>query len=267
MDGIEEIQKDGCNIFHILTFSSELKDEIRKWLPFICYGESSVDTCRKMYNLNSTLKEFKIRYDKKTTEQKKGSIGELLIHILIHIFFNDFSFASAFFNISERSAKKGFDIILQNTISNELYITEVKSGNLHQNKTSTQTINDLLNTAKKDLKQRLNDSENSSLWLNAINGAKTAIKDTSDSKKAILSILQDYGDEVSDNSLTSSEINVILGVVLFENTKNLFDSNSVQEKRNQINSEKIFKLCNVISIQKNTYEAIYSFLESEIENG
>ncbi len=266
MDGIEKIHEEGCNIFHILNFSNELKEAIRKWLPFICYGESSADTCRRMYNYNSTLKEFKIRYDKKTLKQKKGSIGELLIHVLIHVFLNDFIFASAFFNISERSAKKGFDIILQNTNSDELYITEVKSGNLLQNKTSTQTINYLINNAKKDLKERLNNPDNFSLWLNAISGAKSAIKDTSDKKAAIISILEDYGDGVSDESLTSSDINVILGAVLFENAQNLFDSNSVQEKRAQINAENIFKLCNVIAIQKNTYEAIYDFIESEIEN-
>lgn len=57
----------------------------------------------------------------------------------------------------------------------DLFIIEVKSGEKHKGKSSDETINDLIGTAKNDLLGRLND-ENLSLWHNAINGAQCVLE-------------------------------------------------------------------------------------------
>lgn len=87
--------------------------------------------------------------------------------------------------MEERSIKKGYDVVLTEVNNPNLWITEVKSGKLHSNKSSNQTMNDLLGTAKRDLKERLNE-ENISLWLEAINGAKVSFDSNNTMKSAVL---------------------------------------------------------------------------------
>ena len=84
---------------------------------------------------------------------------------------NEFTIDSPFFNTEERNVKKGFDVVLSKTGSTELWLAEVKSGNIHANKDVSQTAVELINTAQNDLNNRLN-GDSVSLWLNAVNGAK-----------------------------------------------------------------------------------------------
>lgn len=73
-----------------------------------------------------------------------------------------FTTASPFFNMEERSFKKGYDVALFETATNELWIAEVKSGAIQkgQKNVSSAAVG-LINTAKNDLKTRLNDSNTS----------------------------------------------------------------------------------------------------------
>lgn len=60
-------------------------------------------------------------------------IGELLVHIILELE-GKYSTASPFFNMEESSFKKGFDIVLFEEDSKELWITETKSGEIQKNK-------------------------------------------------------------------------------------------------------------------------------------
>lgn len=84
-----------------------------KNLTLICHGRDKADSTRRMYSYKSTVKEFVKRYKENNVLQgnnrNKGMIGELLFHILITEE-QLYSPVSAFFNLEERSFKKGFDV-------------------------------------------------------------------------------------------------------------------------------------------------------------
>ena len=59
-------------------------------------------------------------------------VGELLVHTIFSNYFQDYQSLSPFFNLEENNIKKGFDLVLLK--NNEIWINEVKAGNIHQNK-------------------------------------------------------------------------------------------------------------------------------------
>lgn len=260
--GIKFIKKKDYALCYVENFSVELQNIIRERLSAICFGMSNAKSKKKLYSYQSTVKEFLIRYDSKPKNIKKGLIGELLNHIIISELFQEFTVASPFFNIEERSIKKGFDVVLTSINNNELWITEVKSGELHKGKKSDGTMADLINSARNDLLSRLN-GENKSLWLNAINDAKVALDKYNDLKKAVVDILEDLGDKSIDGLVNSKELNVFLSGVLFSPLTDLCCVTKIKQKRKTILLENSFKGVIVLSIQKGTYKKVYEFLKRE----
>lgn len=167
-------------LYFVESLSDELKQEIRSRLSAVCHGVDQAQSAAKIYSYKETAKEFVKRYksDKNASEKrKKGMIGELLVHIILEIE-GRFTTASPFFNMEERSFKKGYDVALFEEKTNELWIAEVKSGEIQKNqKDASAAATGLINTAKNDLKVRLNDY-NTSLWLNALNAAKVTMSDS-----------------------------------------------------------------------------------------
>lgn len=261
MDGVTIIKDNEHCVFYVERFSDELEDAIRKNLRAICLGEADSKSSYSLYSYKTTLLELLRRYESKTNDQQIGMIGEFLVHILIREELKNFSIDSPYFNLEEGSVKKGFDIVMDELPNNELWLTEVKSGNIHKSKTATQTIDDLLNTAKRDLNSRLNDTTGKStqLWLNAIHSAKIALDNNQDKKKAIVSILEN-----SSVLACSSSINVILVGNLFHDLSiDKFDETKIKDKKTAIASESLFNNVFVIATQKSTHDAIYNFLKSE----
>ena len=121
-------------IYFIEALSDELKQEIRNRLVAVCHGADQAQSSLKIYSYKETVKEFVKRYktNKDASEdRKKGMIGELLVHVVLEIE-GRFTTASPFFNMEERSFKKGYDVALFETATNELWIAEVKSGDYLQ---------------------------------------------------------------------------------------------------------------------------------------
>ena len=79
-----------------------------------------------------------------------------MVHLIIRNYYSEYKSVTPFFNMEERSIKKGYDAILTEADCPILWIIEVKSGELHLDKTSDQTINELIGIAKNDLDVRLN---------------------------------------------------------------------------------------------------------------
>lgn len=155
-------------LYFVESLSDELKQEIRSRLSAVCHGVDQAQSAAKIYSYKETAKEFVKRYksDKNASEKrKKGMIGELLVHIILEIE-GRFTTASPFFNMEERSFKKGYDVALFEEKTNELWIAEVKSGEIQKNqKDASAAATGLINTAKNDLKVRLNDYNTSLiLW-------------------------------------------------------------------------------------------------------
>lgn len=262
INGVKFIKKNGYALCHIENLSVELRKIIRERLSAICFGMSAAASGRKLYSYQSTIKEFLSRYDLKPPNTKKGLIGELLNHILIAELFPEYAVVSPFFNLEEKSIKKGFDVVLTSIKDNELWITEVKSGELHKNKTSDETMNDLVSLARTDLLSRLK-RENKSLWLNAIHDAKIALDKHNDLKTVVVDILEDLGDKSVDGLVDSKELNVFLTGTLFAPLLDLCSEAKVKRKQLAVSSEGKFKGIFVLSIQKETYKRVYTFLKRE----
>ena len=120
----------------------------------------------------------------------------------------------------------------------------------------------MINTAKSDLKKRLN-SDNNTLWLNAINHARLAVNENIDEKKIILNLLGNYSDQAEAGIYTSEDKNVMLVGVLFHPICEEADPQKIQGKHEKTRKAAIFSKIRTVAIQKETYEAVFRFLESE----
>lgn len=189
-------------------------------------------------------------------------IGELLVHIILEIE-GRFTTASPFFNMEERSFKKGYDVALFEEKTNELWIAEVKSGEIQKNqKDASAAATGLINTAKNDLKVRLNDY-NTSLWLNALNAAKVTMSDSNNQKDAVIKLLEKCSDDAVEEKNSSNSFNVVLSATLFHPISEPMEAEKIGKKHLRIVNENLFKKVLIMAIQKETFDAVYDFLESE----
>jgi hypothetical protein len=263
IDGVIIDQKKLATVCKITYFSEELKKEIRARLSTICYGPDDVNRDLARTKYKNTLKEFNNRYHKKSDKIKKGMIGELLTHILIFKLYKNYSPINPFFNMEEGSIKKGFDLVIYDNNLDEIWISEVKSGNAQSQKADVFNKS-LLNTAKNDLKTRLGRNK-ANLWHNAINGAKVALLNGS-VKERIIEILNDCSQKSLEGESHISLKNVILISVTFKGTNDPITISEVTSKGQTIINEAIFKKVIVFSIQKETYDRVFQFLSSEAES-
>lgn len=255
-------------LYYIENLSDEFKQEIRDRLVAVCHGADQARSKRKIYSYRATIKEFVKRYKTNknaSVDRKKGMIGELLVHVILEME-EEFVIASPFFNMEERSFKKGYDIALFEKSTQELWISEVKSGTKQQGqKNASSAILGLINTAKNDLKVRLNE-ENSSLWLNAIHAATISMSSCSHQKDAVVKLLEQCADDSIDGNNSSDMFNVVLAGALFHPMNEKMENEKVKQKHAKIVKDSLFKKVLVIAIQKGTFEAVYDFLESEAKN-
>ena len=268
MPSVFKEELSDCAVYYIEDLSDEFKQELRKRLVAICHGVDQATSKRKIYSYKATVKEFVRRYktnDDNSENRKKGMIGELLVHVLLEMD-GHFTIASPFFNLEERSFKKGFDVALFEESSGELWITEVKSGTKQQKqKDASSAIVGLINTAKNDLKGRLNE-ENTSLWLNAIHAAESAMSKAGQQKDAVIDLLEQCADDAEEGTNASTTFNVVLAGALFHPMLEHMEPKKIEAKQAKVVKENLFRKVFVLAIQKGTFEAVYKFLESEARN-
>lgn len=248
---------------HVDKLSDELKDIIRRNISTICHGSYITDYANApIFSYGATLSSFLERYEKKPDLTKKGMIGEFLAHILITELFTEFDIASAYFNLEEKSIKKGFDLLLYNTEKLTLWITEVKSGNLHKDKSHDDTTLDLLKTAVADLNDRLNKSEQM-YWLNSINSVRASLNNNKDYKKALVEILVDKGGAAIKNVSTSNDMQVLLVTNLFEPLATKITDFAPKKYLSTLSKSNKFSESIMFCIQKETYLSVVDFLRDE----
>ena len=266
--GVKKEDYSDYILYFIENLSDELKQEIRNKLVAVCHGVDQSRSSLKIYSYKETVKEFIKRYktDNNVSEdRKKGMIGELLVHIVLELEGRFFA-ASPFFNMEERSFKKGYDVTLFENATDELWIAEVKSGNKQKNqKNASSAAVGLINTAKNDLKIRLNDS-NTSLWMNALNAARVSMSDSNHQKDAVMELLGQCADNAVDGNNSSDSFNVILAANLFHPLSEQMEANKVGKKYTKVVQEGLFKKVFIMVIQKETFDAVYDFLESEAKD-
>ena len=264
IDGVTLHRNGDYAICYVSNISSDLKELIKKNLATICHGSHVTEyPDEPLFGYQATLNSFLERYDAKPDLTKKGMIGEFLSHILITELFDEFDIASAYFNLEEKSIKKGFDLLLYNSESSSVWITEVKSGNLHKNKNHDQTTLDLINTAKDDLDGRLNKPEQM-YWLNAVNSVRSSLNDEKDYKKILVKILVNKGGEATKGLSKSSDVCVVLVSNLFEPLSTKITDSPAKAFLAKIGKKNPFAKVLVFCIQKETFSKIVDFLRIEV---
>ena len=266
MEGIKHYESTTYKVFFVETLSLELQNEIRSYCNEICFGYQNASRAKiypKNFEYEKSVKDFLDRLNKKSVEIQKGMIGEFLTHILIKHYFLNYKISTPFFNLEEKSIKKGFDIVLVNNETNELWITEVKSGEKNKKNSSTKQIEILLNRAKDDLKKRLN-SDNNMLWQNAINGCLVSMQETDDLKNVVLDLLYSYSNEMTEEINDSKNKNIIASAVLFSEITDKFSIDTIKIISDKWNQSNQFKNVIIIAIQENTYQEIINFMKSEV---
>ena len=264
MEGVVVEKNEHYALCKIDNFSEDLKNAIRKSLSDICHGPETVKTGRFSVTYKETLKEFNRRYKGKNEKHQKGYIAELLTHILLFKIYPTFKVANPFFNLEDKGAKKGFDLIVYDPSLNDIWITEVKSGNAKQSDSANKVNCQIIDRAKNDLKERLS-SNNTTLWHNALNGADKILAE-GNTKLQITKILDDCYKESSREEQKPSSKNVILTSVIYKKTDDPITSREVEQKRSKIQDERIFQDLIVFSIQKETYSRVAAFIEEEAKS-
>lgn len=266
IDGVCFDRKGDYAICHVEYLSDSLKNLIRANLSTICHGSHISDySTEPLFGYKATLSSFLERYDGKVENTKKGMVGEFLSHILITELFDEYEVASAFFNPVEKSIKKGFDLLLYKTSDNTVWITEVKSGNLHKNKTYDQTTKELLVSAKKDLNTRLNEQE-TMYWYNAVNSVRCSLNDEKDYKNTLVKILREEGSAAALEQAKSNDNCVVLVANLFAPLSTRITKVPATDFLKKTNSAKVFAKTVIFCIQKGTYSKVVQFLKSEVDD-
>jgi len=261
MDGVIFKQVGHYAICCIEDLSNELKAALRDNLAQICHGADLAGRNMAMFKYKATLNAFWDRYSTKDLNTRTGMLGELLAHIIILKKFDSFDVISPFFNMEEKHIRKGFDIILYEPASNEVWITEVKSGGAGKN-TSCAATKVLLSKARDDLKGRLAESEMNH-WLNAINAAQNSINGKAHYKESVLQILNMEGEKAHDETAAASDNNVVLVSALFNDTTKKVEEMTIAGFTESLLAKPLFKKILVLSLQKGTLQKLEKFLRIE----
>lgn len=253
---------NGVILWRIDDLTNNSFDLIKKNISNICHGVGLADKGLEIHKEKLTLLQFSERYENKSDNQKKGIIGELLTHTLIHEYMTDHEVVSPFFNQEEKSQRKGFDVLVAGKNDKELWITEVKSGENKKGDDATRKAIEFSRKAMKDLEERLAEN-NSTYWMNAINSVRNATSETADHKNSLMRILDGHACKAQTGDPTPKDANVILSSVLFFNPKENIDKDKIIEERSSIKS---FKKTLVMSIQKETYQKVAECIDEAINN-
>lgn len=264
IDGIRVEKDDDSTLCTFEYLSDQFKNIIRRNLVNICNGRQKADTMPDVFTYQYTLDDFFQRFSTKAPATQIGMIGELLSHLLLIELNKQLTSVNPYYNMEERSIKKGFDLVLFDfNLSNKMWITEVKSGEMGSHTLSNDKNKSLLNIAKSDLKKRLN-TRADNVWHNAMNGAYVAMTE-SDRKNAVIKILANSLVESRTDHITSAGHNVILTSVLFGNINDPIDISTVSEFCCDTEVECLFNDLMVISIHKGTISKVIDFLKSEVD--
>ncbi|MDD4909622.1 MAG: hypothetical protein PHR44_02960 [Candidatus Omnitrophica bacterium] len=255
--GVKIVRNNKSWVCHVDDFSDDLKEIIRKNLQEICYGAKQVSDFKKTYTYKNTLNNFLDRYSRKTDEQKKGMLGELLAHVLLVKSMPNLTRTSIFFNPGERNIKKGFDIIFLDTSGRILWYSEVKSGEKHK-KSVNDSNSELLKSARKDVKTKIG-SKLAYLWDNAMVDAQlTTEKQVFETLKSLLE-----QDCFFVNKTAELKGHAIIVSVLYASMSEKIDVANLNNLYEEIEKNGDFKDLIIYSIQKETFKKIEDFLTQE----
>jgi hypothetical protein len=258
ISGVSAWADGNVTLVTVDEFTSELKDYLRSRLAEICWGPTVHGRKLRTHSYSQTMKSFWNRISTHSDNTKIGMVGELLTHLFLSDSRLGFSSVNRFFNLEERSIKKGFDLVLSREGDEELAFVEVKSSASKHINSSTQILS-LLKTADTDICGKLNNPPEN-LWDNALNHCRSALR--GDLRDRIEAILEDLRDDALE-SPSSDGYNVVLSGVSFSGATSFCLLNELSEKVKEFEGWGAYKSINFFATQKPTYQAIIKFIEEE----
>lgn len=187
------------SVFDVISLTDELKQFIDDNIHQICLGEHGDLSCVKL--------ELKYRINRWNDDNKKiGSIAEFFAHLYLKSI--GYRQECLFFNLEERSLKKGFDGVY--SIGNQLWFMESKSGLIT---TDGVTHVAKIREAYNDIKLKITTGVSNNPWLNAYNHARVVR-----TKKKLRDSLKQISDDFINNRYqTINDKNIIPCATIFLN--------------------------------------------------
>ena len=268
IDGIKVLERNDSKFYIIESVSEDFKTLLRTNMAEICFGISKIEITSTKFSFQNTVKEFLLRFQplkERLNDKQKGFLGELLTHIVLRQDKN-IEPLSVYFNLEDKSFKKGFDLVFQNQFTKNIVLVEVKSGSKRSNQINiTDTTKDLLNTAKNDLINRLNNTKDRErLWNNALSHVQIAISDTNTEKMALKKLLNEHWENMS----LKQDLFLVAGVM--EPLSNQISIETVCEHHDDIRKNKDLNLLSdkisIIVIHNDIFRDLYRFFLEVKEN-
>lgn len=227
-----------------LTLGNLINDKIR----LITEGNTSTDVAVVKKRLSDYL------HKKKGTTIEMGAVAEFMIHLYLnHMGFKQ---EFLFYNLEERSIKKGFDGYY--TINKEEWILESKSGN---SSVSGNTHPSKFSEAYADLETKVKDANGNNPWRNAYNHAcHIDVQSQEDIRKNLKLLADDFD---SNKYKEIENLNIIPASTLFlEGTWISANQSEIESQIRSLLVSKAFKRIHILCINKKSIDLLSDFLNT-----
>lgn len=256
INGLELERFNDCFLYRIEKLTDEIKGLIKDQLVGIWTGTIHADKHSSFFSLKKTAALFIDRYETKSDKIKKGMIGELLTHLLINKYIDKLKPLSIFKNKEERSIRKGFDILYYDNLTENIWYSEVKSGESTASENEPDNLASThLNNAKKGILDMFN-SDRESLWESALIDVELTVEE-SNRKKDLSDLLKIDSEDTSPDKKS-----VILVSVLFHELSTKVTLSFLDNYLKDLILEGTFASQILISIHKETYQAVENFIKT-----
>lgn len=209
--------------FNADILTDKIKEKIDGLIVQICEGSNSFRLSAESRNtgIAKIKKELYKRIQSKSLDTQKGMISEFFIHLILNQ--ENFKQDCLFFNMSERSIKKGFDGIY--SLENELWIVDSKSGDCRTKNISHESK---INEAYRSCKGLLDGTGTTNdIWAEAWNNVAHA---DVNANQTIKNIVQNYRLEAENgNHPTIDQMNIIPSSTIFTRKDSTYSFHSVYD--------------------------------------
>ena len=262
VEGINIQQTDGYLIARVFELSGELKAILRERFTAICRGEQNSCLNRGNYTYKRTVEEFLKRIESKCQKTQTGMLGELIVHVLTGIEHPNYKTIVPYFNLEERSIKKGFDSVIYSP-DGGIWVYEVKSSKHQGSKLNIDSkTKALIKDAHDDLSGKLGKQDKTTrIWDNAMNGLQVAWGHRGDEKKTFEKIFLDYQDKAYTEECSPNRYNVILSSVLITASDTEIGKNCVLEKLREYRDR--YKKLMIFAVHKSVTVDLIDFFKEE----
>lgn len=197
---------------------------------------------------------YKFLQRKKGTTIEMGAVAEFMVHLYMNE--NGYKQEFIFFNLEERSIKKGFDGYY--TIGNEEWILESKSGSI-----STAGISHSSKFAEgySDLEKKVKDTAGNNPWRNAYNHAcHRPVESAEDIIKNLKKLADDFDSGIYKGI---ENLNLLPAATLFlEGSWNNIDQTDLLAKIEASLLTKKYKGINILCINNKSLDMLETFLNT-----